>query len=116
MSSRRQQRMRQGVNGSVGMTSTQPATVGTPLAAMTEMDVIQAELAGLEQGMLQLRLQQQEAAQALEQINNAIQQQAGAITAMQRLAQTMQQRAAERSKAAKVEVAPAVEAELAPAE
>ena len=67
---------------------------------MTELDVIQAELAGLEQGMLQLRLQQQEAAQALEQINNAIQQQAGAITAMQRLAQTMQQRAAERKKAA----------------
>ena len=63
---------------------------------MTEQDVIQAELAGLEQGMLQLRLQQQEAAQNLERINNAIQQQAGAITAMQRLAQTMAQRAAER--------------------
>ena len=94
MSSRRQQRMRQYVAD-----STQPAPAGTPLADMTEQDVIQAELAGLEQGMLQLRLQQQEAAQRLEQIDNAIQQQAGAIAAMQRLAQTLAQRAAERQKA-----------------
>lgn len=66
------------------------------LADMTETDVIQAEIAGLEQGMLQLRLQQQEAAARLQQIDNAIQQQVGAIAAMQRLAQTMQARAAER--------------------
>lgn len=112
MSSRRQRAMRQGVSGSVGTTSsTQPAAPGR-LVDMTEQDVIQAELAGLEQGMLQLRLQQQEAAQALEQINNAIQQQAGAITAMQRLAQTMQQRAAERRRTDEV----AVEAVLTPAE
>lgn len=62
---------------------------------MTPVDIVQAELAGLEQGMLQLRLQQQEAAQRLEQIDNAIQQQAGAIAAMQRLAQTLAQRATE---------------------
>ena len=113
MSSRRQRAMRQGVSGSVGTTSTQPAApAGTRLADMTELDVIQAELAGLEQGMLQLRLQQQEAAQALEQINNAIQQQAGAITAVQRLAQTMQQRATELRTTNEV----AVEAELTSAE
>ena len=105
MSSRRQ-RMRPGVSGSVGTTSTQPTPAGM-LADMTEQDVIQAELAGLEQGMLQLRLQQQEAAQNLERINNAIQQQAGAIAAMQRLAQTMAQRTAERRTTAEV----AVEAE-----
>ncbi len=102
MSSRRQRAMRQGVSGSVGTTGTQPAPAGTPLANMTEVDVIQAELAGLEQGMLQLRLQQQEAAQALTEINNAIQQQAGAITAMQRLAQTMQQRAVEQKREAEI--------------
>ena len=100
MSSRRQ-RMRQ-----YAAESTQPTPAGM-LADMTEQDVIQAELAGLEQGMLQLRLQQQEAAQNLERINNAIQQQAGAIAAMQRLAQTMAQRTAERRTTAEV----AVEAE-----
>lgn len=90
MSSRQQRAMRRPAPAA----STQ-APAGR-LADMTETDVIEAELAGLEQGMLQLRLQQQEAQQALAEINNAIQQQAGAITAMQRLAQTMQQQAAER--------------------
>ena len=65
---------------------------------MTETDVIEAEIASLEQGMLQLRLQQQEAAARLQQIDNAIQQQIGAISGAQRLAQTMQQRAAERQR------------------
>lgn len=104
MSSRRLRPQRQ-----PAQPSTQPAAPGR-LADMTETDVIEAELAGLEQGMLQLRLQQQEAAASLEQINNAIQQQAGAIAAMQRLAQTMQARAAERRRTDEVAVE-AVEAE-----
>lgn len=74
--------------------STQPAPAGR-LADMAEIDVIEAEIAGLEQGMLQLRLQQQEATARLEQIDNAIQQQIGAIAVLQRLAQTMQARAKE---------------------
>ena len=69
---------------------------------MNEIDVIQTEIASLEQGMLQLRLQQQEAAARLQQIDNAIQQQIGAISGAQRLAQTMQARAAERQKAVQV--------------
>ncbi len=100
MSSRRQRVARQGVAGSVGTVSTQPAPAGTPLADMTETDVIEAELASLEQGMLQLRLQQQEAQAALAEINGAVQQQAGAIAGAKRLLQTMQQRAAERKRAA----------------
>ena len=100
MSSRRQRAMRQGVAGSVGTTSTQPAPAGTPLGDLSEIDVVEAELASLEQGMLQLRLQQQEAQAALTEINGAVQQQAGAIAGAKRILQSMQQRAAERKRAA----------------
>ena len=89
MSSRRQRPMRQA--------STQP-TPADRLADMTETDVIQAELAGLEQGLLQLRLQQQEADAALRQANDSIQQQIGAIATLQRVLQTLQGQAAERQK------------------
>lgn len=102
MSSRRARALRRPATTAA---STQPAPAGR-LADMTETDVIEAEIASLEQGMLQLRLQQQEAAAQLQQIDNAIQQQAGAIAVMQRLAQTMQTRAAERQRAA---MAPPVE-------
>ena len=53
--------------------------------------MIQSEIAGLEQGMLQLRLQQQEADATLRQINDAIQQQAGALATLQRVAARLQQ-------------------------
>ena len=86
MSSRRQRPMRQA--------STQP-TPADRLADMTETDVIQAELAGLEQGLLQLRLQQQEADAALRQANDSIQQQIGAIATLQRVLQTLQERSVE---------------------
>lgn len=56
---------------------------------MTPQDMVQYELAQLQQGMLQLRLQREEAATRLEQIEDAIQQQAGAIAAMQRLAERL---------------------------
>ena len=102
MSSRRQRAVHRPVATAA---STQPASAGR-LGDMTEVDVIEAEIASLEQGMLQLRLQQQEAAAQLQQIDNAIQQQAGAIAVMQRLAQTMQARAKERQRAA---TAPPVE-------
>ena len=78
--------------------SAQPAPVGR-LADITETDVIQAELAGLEQGLLQLRLQQQEADATLRQANDSIQQQVGAIATLQRVLQTLQGRAEERQKA-----------------
>lgn len=65
---------------------------------MNNADMIKAELAGLEQGMLQLRLQQQEATARLEQIDNAIQQQIGAIAVLQRLAQTMQAQAEDQAR------------------
>ena len=96
MSSRRQRAVHRPVATAA---TTQPAPAGR-LGDMTEVDVIQAEIASLEQGMLQLRLQQQEAAAQLQQIDNAIQQQIGAISGAQRLAQTMQQRAAERQRTA----------------
>lgn len=98
MSSKRQRVVRQGVAGSVGTTSTQPAPAGVPLGDLSEIDVIQAELASLEQGMLQLRLQQQEAQAALAEINGAVQQQAGAIAGAKRILQAMEQRAVERRK------------------
>jgi chromosome segregation ATPase len=94
MSSRRQR----AVHRPVATAAPVPAQ-DTRLGDMTEVDVIEAEIASLEQGMLQLRLQQQEAAARLQQIDNAIQQQIGAISGAQRLAQTMQQRAAERQRA-----------------
>jgi hypothetical protein len=53
----------------------------------TPVDVVQVELAQLEQGLLQLRLQREEAEARLEQIEDAIQQQAGAIALARRLAE-----------------------------
>ncbi len=53
--------------------------------------MIQAEITGLEQGMLQLRLQQQEADAHLRQISDAMQQQAGALATLQRVAARLQQ-------------------------
>ena len=58
---------------------------------MSAVDMIQAEIAGLEQGMLQLRLQQQEADAHLRQISDAMQQQAGALATLQRVAARLQQ-------------------------
>ena len=95
MSSRRMRPMRQA--------STQPAPAGR-LADMTETDVVQAELAGLEQGLLQLRLQQQAADAALRQTNDSIQQQIGAIATLQRVLQTLQERLAERRRTDEVAV------------
>ena len=57
----------------------------------------------LEQGLAELRLQQQDAAAQLQQINNYIQQQIGAISGAQRLAQAMQARSAARKHAAQTE-------------
>ena len=97
MSSRRQRPMRQ--------PSTQTAPVGRQ-ADMTETDVIQAELAGLKQGLLQLRLQQQEADAALRQVNDSIQQQIGAIATLQRVLQTLQERSVEQRATTTEEAAP----------
>ena len=55
------------------------------------IEQLAAELAALEQGMLQLRLQQQEADAHLRQINDAIQQQAGGIAALQRVLARLRQ-------------------------
>ena len=44
-----------------------------------------AELAGLEQGLLQLRLQQQEVDAQLRQINDSMQQQIGGIETLRRI-------------------------------
>lgn len=55
------------------------------------IEQLTAELAGLEQGMLQLRLQQQEVDAHLRQINDAIQQQAGGIAALQRVLARLRQ-------------------------
>lgn len=84
MNSRRAQRpMRQtpGVSG-------QPAAIQE--VAATEIDVILAEIDGLQQGLLGLRLQQQEADANLRQINDRIQQQIGGIAVAQRLLQSLQ--------------------------
>lgn len=62
--------------------STQPAP--------TRMDAIQTVLVQLEDGLRQLRLQQQDAQAQLTQANDAVQRQVGAIGAMQMLLQQMQ--------------------------
>jgi len=62
--------------------STQPAP--------TRMDAIQTVIVQLEDGLRQLRLQQQDAQAQLTQANDAVQRQVGAIGAMQMLLQQMQ--------------------------
>ena len=75
-------------------TRQQQAAPGQPAvaseAAATEIDILLAEIDGLEQGMLGLRLQQQEADAELRRINEMIQQQAGGIATAQRLLRTFQ--------------------------
>ena len=75
-------------------TRQQQAAPGQPAvaseAAATEIDILLAEIDGLEQGMLGLRLQQQEADAKLRQINELIQQQAGGLATAQRLLRTFQ--------------------------
>jgi len=54
------------------------------------MDAIQTVIVQLEDGLRQLRLQQQDAQAQLTQANDAVQRQVGAIGAMQMLLQQMQ--------------------------